>query len=524
MYKVIIADDEPLLRFAVRNLLSWEDYGFTVAGEAGDGLEVLKLVRETNPDLIFTDIRMPNMDGLEMVKRLQKESTASVVILSNYDDFNYAQAALRLGVDDYVLKSALDEEHLKTILEKERRKLETFHEQNPLREHLEKKTNNTAAVLKDIIHRKGTPDAIEAAALDLVSILKEPYYVIFIADSEVDYLNHIYESEENSPISMFNNFIENIVGDRLHNRGCYFLIKDAGCVVVLPRQDFDKLDGEGLLHSITNLLERYTNRIYLAGISSLGQGIEQFYALYQESIFAADRYFFDETKRVISYEVSGAPSSNHMRSLLEQFFEQAGEMSWVSGIPSTIMEMLDEIKETRLLSANCKTILSNVLLLYGIKLTGEHKDFMDLNERFAEKIQSAGTYSVMRQEVENLLDRMGSCVNEMGKYSLPVLQTIQWIKDNYKERITLVLAAEQMSVHPNYLSRIFSQQTGKSFSTYLSDYRMERAKALLLDRTLTVQEIGEKVGIPNGKYFGDAFKKWCGMSPREYRQMVLKQK
>lgn len=103
-------------------------------------------------------------------------------------------------------------------------------------------------------------------------------------------------------------------------------------------------------------------------------------------------------------------------------------------------------------------------------------------------------------------------------------RTIQWIKDNYKERITLVLAAEQMSVHPNYLSRIFSQQTGKSFSTYLSDYRMERAKALLLDRTLTVQEIGEKVGIPNGKYFGDAFKKWCGMSPREYRQMVLKQK
>lgn len=118
MYKVIIADDEPLLRFAVRNLLRWEDYGFVVEGEAGDGLEVLKMVQEINPDLIFTDIRMPNMDGLEMVKLLHEESAASVVILSNYDDFNYAQAALRLGVDDYVLKSALDEEHLERILER----------------------------------------------------------------------------------------------------------------------------------------------------------------------------------------------------------------------------------------------------------------------------------------------------------------------------------------------------------------------------------------------------------------------
>ncbi|WP_044296176.1 response regulator transcription factor [Robinsoniella peoriensis] len=524
MYKVIIADDEPLLRFAVRNLLRWEDYGFVVEGEAGDGLEVLKMVQEINPDLIFTDIRMPNMDGLEMVKLLHEESAASVVILSNYDDFNYAQAALRLGVDDYVLKSALDEEHLERILEKVRRKLEAYQQQNPPQENLERKTNNMTTILKEMIQRKGVTDIIAEAEPQLLSLLNGMYYVIFVTDSEADYLHRIYESAENSPISMFNNFIENIVRDRLHNRGCYFFIKDAGCVVVLSRLDFDELDGKGLLHSITNLLERYTNRIYLAGISRFGQGTEQFYTLYKESVFAADRYFFDQTKRVISYDAVNAPSSDHMRTLLERIFEQAGEMSWVSGIPLTILEMLDELKDTQLLSANCKTILSNVLLLYGMKLTGDHNEFMNLNERFAEKVQYAGTYSVMRQEVESLLDCMGTCVNEMGKYSLPVLQTIQWIKDNYRERITLVLAAEQMAVHPNHLSRIFSQQTGNSFSAYLNDYRMERAKALLLDRALSVQEIGEKVGIPNGKYFGDAFKKWCGMSPREYRQMVLKQK
>lgn len=524
MYKVIIADDEPLLRFAVRNLLKWEEYGFVVEGEASDGLEVLKLVREVNPNLIFTDIRMPNMDGLEMVKALQKESTASVVILSNYDDFNYAQAALRLGVDDYLLKSTLDAELLKQILEKERRKLEVFQKSNPMGEHVEKKINNTAAMLKEIIYHKGVITDTAVAEETLNALLKKPYYLIFVADSEAEYLYRIYESQEDSPISMFNNFIENIVRDRLHSRGCHFLIKDAGCVIVLSKQDFEELDGEKFLHSITNLLERYTNRIYLAGISSCGQGIESFYTLYQESVFAADRYFFDETKRVISFREPGKPSSDHMRSLLARFFEQSGEVSWVSGMPATIMEMMDEIKESQLPSSNCKTILSNVLMLYGVKLTGEQGEFMNLNERFAEKIQRAGTYTDMRREVESLLEQMKEYVNEMGKYSLTVTQTIQWIKENYKEHITLVLAAEQMAVHPNHLSRIFSQQTGKSFSAYLNDYRMERAKALLLDRTLTVQEIGEKVGIPNGKYFGDAFKKWCGMPPREYRQMVLKQK
>lgn len=84
--------------------------------------------------------------------------------------------------------------------------------------------------------------------------------------------------------------------------------------------------------------------------------------------------------------------------------------------------------------------------------------------------------------------------------------------------------AEQIAIHPNHLSRIFSQQTGKTFSSYLNDYRMEKARTLLSNRALSVQDIGEKVGIPNGKYFSDVFKKWCGYSPSEYRQMLLEEK
>lgn len=525
MYKVLIVDDEPLLRFAVRNLLKWEDYGFTVVGEGGDGREALEGVRKFHPDLIFTDIKMPNMDGLEFVQLLQKESTASVVIMSNYDDFSYAQTALRLGVDDYLLKVSLDAEHLKKILEEEKRKLDLLLEQNSFEKTVNQKFPDRASVLKKLIAQKGVSEELTEEQKALFPVFQTPYYVITLKDFQADDLYRIFELEKDERIPVLNGFMQNVISDKLRDKGYYFRVKDAGYVILLSEHDFVEFGERRFWRSITNLLERYTNRVYVGGISRAGRGIEQFYDRYQESVFAADRYFFDEAQQVFLYEDVCAPAADHLRGMLELFFTQSNELFWAVETQKLILNMLDEMKKAQLLSSNCKRIISNVILLYSVKVTDEDKEHLwEFDEQITDRIQCAGTYVDMRREVERYMERIEKEVVEIKRYSLPVQQTLKWIKEHYQEHITLPMAAEQIAVHPNHLSRIFSQQTGKTFSSYLNDYRMEKAKAFLSNRALSVQDIGEKVGIQNGKYFSDVFKKWCGYSPTEYRQIILDQK
>lgn len=523
MYKVIIADDEPLLRFAVQNLIHWEEYGFEVMGEAGDGMEALKLARELNPDLIFTDIRMPRMDGLEMVRRLKRECKASVIILSNYDDFSYAQEALRLGVSDYILKTALTEDQLEGILKRERGKLEQEKKDRMWSMAEERETDSLSELLKKLVADNGDTEGLKEEELRKLAVLGEAYYVILVSDTDSLFRNG--RREDSASTSTAGQFLENLIGEKLHGKGCHVLIPNTGCMTVLSRREFDELGGVRLWQSVTNLLERYTNCRYLAGISSCGQGVQTFFDTYQESAAACDRYFFDEERKVILFQDADRQSADGLRGLIENFFEQSTDAAWYFEMPKTIRSMVEEMEKTRLLSSVCKTILGNVLLFYGLKFAGEQQGQMsELNRKLTEKLQNAASYKEMKAETERLLEQMEEHIEEKGAYSLAVSQTVQWIKDHYKEKITLGMAAEQMAIHPNHLSRIFSQQIGRTFSAYLNEYRMEKAKVFLLDRTLSIQEIAEKVGMPNGKYFGDAFKKWCGVSPREYRNRALKEK
>lgn len=508
MYKVIIADDEPLLRFAVRNLLKWEDYGFSVVGEAGDGMETLKLVRELKPDIIFSDIRMPKMDGLEMVRLLKNESNALVVIMSNYDDFRYAQEALRLGVDDYVLKSALDNETLEKIIETEKLKLDVTKQAS----FSEEKEESVEKALKAALMLNREKEIEELKKLNNIEILRMPYRVIYLTVLEKDYSHRI----ERKQMIIYMNFMENILNDRIGKKGYYFPVCDGGFVIVLTNQEFSCLGEIRFWKNVVGLLERYTNRTFIAGVSIVGKAAVDFCDCYEKAAYAADRYFFDEGEKVRIGETTASVRDTKLYELLEDFFEAAGEISWITGMRNVISEMLEEVEKTQLQSDRCKTILINVLTFYEMKLQEGGQEY----RKITEKINYAGTYSELKRETNALMEEIGGDAAEKSSYSLLVQQAMQWIKENYTEQITLVMAAEYFSVHPNHLSRIFSQQTGKSFSTYLKDYRMEKAKVFLLNRALSVQEVGEKVGIPNGKYFSDAFKKWCGLSPSEYRMNI----
>lgn len=519
MYKVIIVDDEPLLRFAVRNLLKWEDYGFTVVGEASDGMETLKLVRQIKPDLIFSDIRMPNMDGLEMVRFLKKESRARVVIMSNYDDFRYAQAALRLGVDDYVLKSNLNGEMLEKILRQERTRLDAL---QTIRIP-DKEEKGIETVLKEIILRNGITADMDLSKWENAPLIKMKYITVVLSIVEKDYQHRM----ENSQMTMYQNFMENILRQKLNGKGCHFSVKDGESVIILPESDYENLGGKRLFAGIISLLERYSNRTFVVGVSGPRQGIQEFYSCYQMAFWAADRYFFEEGDKVLKAEGNVLWRDDELHGSLEKFFEMAGAVNWVTGMKRAILDMVEKIKNSRMPSARCKMILTNAIVFYEIRLTGEQgegsrDDRIGMTKQIADRIDCAGTYEQLCREVEELLGGMAQYANDKGSYSLLVQQALKWIEEHYTEHITLMMAAEHLSTHPNHLSRAFSQQTGKSFSTYLNDYRMEKAKTLLLNRTLSVQEIGERVGISNGKYFSDVFKKWCGMAPREYRRMILK--
>lgn len=533
MFKVLIIDDEPIIRRGLINIINWKKFQCAICGEAGDGVEGLEKIRALQPDIVFADINMPEINGLEMI-RMAKDIVphCKFVILSGYREFSYMQEALKIGAFDYILKpSSIEDicEVMRRVVVALKYEIDAQLEIKKLRKCFE----DSIPILKekllyDVIFQMNINEEEIKESFELYGIHIHEF-ILFIIEMDGEskkrepYQRQLYQfGIINTVEEMFveDYKVEKIV---LNNRQIAFIITSDAAKELLEEHVYKKVN------SIQQLVESCFGFTVSIGISTKGEGIE---ALHEK---------LQECKNALSYRFYMGNSSIILYRDLNSFYQGQNQVEFEgldkelcnvikTGNDEDIKQVLTRIGEkvikTNLEPESIKTFYWN--LIYEINMIRISIKNLEVQEQeFSHDISSLYRmidHASQVQELQELLEEVavsvGHRINRYNKKNInQILQNaIRYIEENYTMSITLNELAEHTYVSTYYLSRMFKKELGKNFVEYLNEIRIEKAKELLKDNKYKTYEVAELVGIQDPHYFSKIFKKYVNMTPTEYKE------
>lgn len=533
MIKVFLAEDEFIVREGIKKNIDWKSHGYEFCGEASDGELALPMIRKLSPDIVITDIKMPFMDGLELSRLIRKEFPwIEIIILSGYEEFEYAKEGIKIGVAQYLTKPITGEELL-TEVDAVAQKIRLRKEEEELKEQFRKEmAENDKKDRKELFHsivsgNYSTTDILSMA--ERLSIdLSAMWYSIVLLYIKSD--NHELDEYSNSSVT-----IERRIMEVIDENGCLMFDRNLeGEAVVIKADSEEELieKQKKVLSLIEDIYKEYPQIRYFGGIGQPVNRLSLLHSSFEDASYAlAHRYFITDNRFMTSEDdtmnvVAGSEDDNlNMKEIdakridrrnLTKFFKTGGH----DEIPFFLNEFLRNAGENAIKSSIFRQYI--VMDAYFCAVTfieelGKTRDSVDIPVVEAEVLSTVDkTVSYMKSVFEKVINVRESVAN--SRYSEIVEEAIKYIEDNYgDEELSLNMLASHVNVSPNHLSTIFSQQTGQTFIKYLTEYRMEKAKELLKCTGKRSSEISEEVGYKDPHYFSYMFKKSVGMTPTKYR-------
>ena len=500
MYRMLIVDDEKNERDCILYLL--KNCGFELEiKEADDGVEALQILKIWPAHILFTDVQMPRMDGLELIREaLNLYPDIRPIIFSGYADFAYAKTAISLGVENYILKPVVPDELSKTLTS-------LIGQLDAEKESFDKQENQKLFLLQYSLQLaiSGNFDSSKAEPFILEQFSSFRYLVMFTFKN--DFLVHKSEA-------FFDNLRSTLTPD-----GVSVNISPEQAVLfmrtpILDEKHFcDKL----LAHiraefsvycyiAVTKPLSKYQS--FKEAFSFLEQQMEQRFFLPDTLIFLPDEIpvqreeTFEDDSQLLPLIQNALASKN--KSLLQEYLTHLFDKYKVLVNQSQIY--------VKFLFSNVLTILYPAIPIYA------SANFPPLETMIANLYLQPDISEIIRivNDVSKpILTSFASGPDTMRK---EVSCAIAYIANHYSEELSAEILASAVYLTPDYLSRLFKKSTGKSISQYIRQYRMEKAKDALLHTQKKVIEIGIQSGYPNYSYFCQSFREYFGSSPEKYRQ------
>lgn len=543
MLKIFLAEDEVVVRETIKRMIPWEELDFELVGEAADGEMALPLLIRQQPDLLITDIKMPFMDGLTLARLAKKEIPGlKVVILSGYDDFNYAKQAIGIGVEDYLLKpitkNALIErlseirsryEHEKTqkeYYEKFQREMQAY-EKNSSRDFFEALVGGSMDMME--VYKRA-----EKLGLDIVA---EAYNVlIFTMNCDEDFSGQRdeYSSWEAESLELLENFFAGHSSAMLFRSNIF----SYGVLLKGQREAIEE-NTRACVDEIRKILSRQDGR--REWFLAVGQSVERLSQI-QKSYHTASRafsqrYLYDENilyyDEMETMEHPGGQAETEDNAYLQKVD--------VNALNPAILQ--------KFLSNGLQEETENFVKDYFYAIGQEpmeslvFRNYVILNVRFSvisfikglgcdtNEMESADTEEVLAESGKNMesaiayAKKMISQAIEIrdqnsGNKNRSILKTaVDFIDSHYMdEEISLNTVANVANVSSNHFSALFSQNMGQTFIEYLTTLRMNKAKELLRCTGMRSSEIAGEIGYKDAHYFSYLFKKTQGMTPSDYRK------
>lgn len=536
MLKVFLVEDEFIVRNGIKNSINWEKEGFSFVGEASDGELAYPLIKDLHPDILITDIRMPFMDGIELSEQVHElYPEIRIIILSGYGEFTYAQKAIKIGVEEYLLKPISSAQLLESVKKVAGVIVKEREEQQLLKQYADGAKENRQRDWSKFMMKLMTQDVSVMQVLQQqkefsVDLNAGAYGVmLFKLRKKGDEIGY----SEQAVIAM------DAVKSYLEQESDLYFMENGieGLILLLTGQD--KLRVSNRMEEAAHCLDRIVrSKENLEYFGSMGTVVTRLNELKKSYYYAKKRYILrfmrdwnrfekqekDATGSILENSSCMDPSylvtMGHRRELVEKFLK-VGTIEEVEGFLSSYLENLGESNIQSLIFRQyvamdfymCVIGYEEQMSLDDSKLTRKK---MDINQiaRQIDTVDKLKTY--LTQLLKNNIIRREEKVGR--RYSDLIDDARRYIDQHYaEEEISLNQVARVVNMSPSYFSLVFGREAGQTFVEYLTALRMDKAKELLMCSSLRTSEIGYEVGYKDPHYFSYIFKKTQKCAPKEYR-------
>lgn len=517
MYKALIVEDDRIVRGYMSGLKIWNDFEIEIVDGARDGVEALEKKQQIDPDLVITDISMPQMNGLDLIREIRRlDSTVYILVLSCHDEFKYVKEAMKLGANEYMLKDTFGEETLKEMLPNIVESLR----------HNDKGVDDSYAKqdLKFYFFNQliaGTLVGEERELKRQEAGIVGKYLNCAVINCSVAQWSRISEQsllpnwERYSRILLEK--LESYMAKHLENYRDYLEILYLGeghfCCFVDVSNDHRMSQMQQQLIEIVSVIWRCLKEEsyrYVLGVSDICMGdtnIKQ--AIFQARNMVKLSFYLDEA---VLYYAGGRGNrvTEHLPSCCERLLEQ-------------LPVYLKEDKNVEIATAFQKVVdtfrkeytAPNLVIKWLRDM--DHSLGVERDSEFYRSVHKIVDVEQVCNEYKDVV--LSMLVSPMPEHVSPSLgSAVAYIHENYKNKIGLKEVAEAVHLNASYLSTVFQKEMGVGFSRYLMELRMKTAKKILVNTNYKIKEVAEQSGFYDYHYFARSFKTVTGLSPLEYRK------
>lgn len=505
MMNVLLVDDEPWVLEGLRTMVNWDKYGFRICGEVENGKAAWSLIEELQPDLVFTDIHMPSVSGLELIDRSIHElaKPPRFVILSGYDSFEYAKTALEQRVEEYLLKP-IDDVEIEKVLEQIVRKIQEEHASEEL--HQRERSLYVNCLFNRLLQGEDSSE-LKTEMEAMLQIEGQENIACLLIETDAD-------KEE------MKSRVHSLIGAHLPEP----FTDGEGRVAVFAEAEHSLEHLEMLGRKLYDMYSTHAPMIVAFGHHS--GGVSAMRPSYEKALSALKWKRYQQGGGIVHYQ--NLPQNEGRASV-----NQKALTTLMETILSGEQERLEDEVQTLFANPDSGLPVSDIeyvrvqLLALEMGVCKQLKDLDGDVDRFIRDIQTmlgvitgVSSYSAFLEYALVLSVSAMKVLQEQRKEkeSSTIFRVVQYVNEEFREKLQLQELAQKFYMNANYLGQVFKQQTGKSFREYLNDKRIEEAKRLLRQSRFSIAEVAVNSGYPNADYFISQFKRMTGMAPSAYRK------
>jgi len=525
--KLCVIDDIPTVVRGLAHSVNWSAHGIVVAGTATNGEEGMAMIREVKPDIVLTDIRMPFMDGIEMMKTVQREMPwIKLIFISGYTDFAYAQEAVRLGAFDFIVKPFTKDQVQEAVL-KATAALQRERSQAEQMQHMERKLRESMPYLRQehmrLMIRYGSSQHKLRQQWDFFGVdMDDEDFLVMVAD--IDFFAERTAELPVNEVELIRFAVHNIIEETIltHTKGIVFRenLNQFVAVVNRPRT----LDAEQLAEMCRENVSRYTYQTVSIGV---GEAVEEPWRLsvsYGQAMNALAQTFYTGGNSVYRY----AKEEDGRSGMPRYSYEKEKELLYCLRSANTdkAEEQLESIwnewtgasarPEPELTRALCQELAHSMHRVFVERATDS--EIAQLETSLAEMNKNPSSFEELRRRMKEYC-RQGCSYLQKRQFTDArslVDQAIAFIEQNLQRNLTVGDCAKSVHLSPSYFSNLFKKEIGMTLAQYIISKRMERAKVMVLEG-MQVQDIAISLGYEDRPYFSELFKRHTGMTPTEFR-------
>lgn len=504
MLKILIVDDEPFIREGLKTLINWEEYDAYICGEAVNGRDGLIKVEELCPDIVIADIKMPGIDGIQMIKEIRRTNQRiHFIVLSGYSEFKYAQQAIELKVDCYIMKPIQKEELIEKVI---KIKESMGAERNAASKDKREVKDILRGLINGSIKKEEVPDCLKGNTELLQAGAYQAALCTFTRKARID--------------TAFFQKAEHFLSGRAK---CITLPEDGNLIILFFGKTYTSENRIFML--LTNYLEEVLGKKIVialgsreASLSDIGHSIEiakefmKYKFLYEEEEIVID------SEMLKKYEPSPKLLSHDPGNELQKELFIAFSMNSREQIRLLVKKLCKNIRFCRYEEDTAKNNMANMCMTLINQYLLNHsgmKEIISINQDFIIQLYRKENLHLLQDSVITILSSIAENIEQYNPHSV-IDKIMDYTNRNYNSEIKLDMFAKNFHYSSSYLGKQFKNTAGISFNTFINKVRIGKAKEFL-QKGYKIYEVAQMVGYSDKDYFTEMFKKYVGVTPSEYK-------